>query len=319
MKADRRRDDAADAPPVAIDLDGIVRRVAPFPVPEGRFCQIASAAGGNVVWSVLPIPARTAAAGTRSRPDASSCSTSRRVRTGGGRGCRQLRDRRRSRDPAAAREGKRLRASPPPEGASTSRRGRAPPEAPSRKSGWIDLARIRVSVDPRLEWRQMLREVWRLQRDQFWDAGMSGVDWAAVSARYAAAARKVATRAELSDLIWELQGELGTSHAYESGGDHRQAAGSGARPPWPPTCAASTPTAATRSRASSAATPGTRPRDSPLNAVGVEAAPATASSPSAASASGRRLPESRPGAPGRRQRSSSASRRPAAVRCARCS
>jgi tricorn protease len=32
----------------------------------------------------------------------------------------------------------------------------------------------------------------------------------------------VATRGELSDLIWELQGELGTSHAYEMGGDHRQ-------------------------------------------------------------------------------------------------
>jgi tricorn protease len=32
----------------------------------------------------------------------------------------------------------------------------------------------------------------------------------------------VATRGELSDLIWELQGELGTSHAYEMGGDHRR-------------------------------------------------------------------------------------------------
>ena len=31
----------------------------------------------------------------------------------------------------------------------------------------------------------------------------------------------MATRAELSDLIWELQGELGTSHAYEMGGDYR--------------------------------------------------------------------------------------------------
>src|SRR4029077_19286865 len=29
-------------------------------------------------------------------------------------------------------------------------------------------------------------------------------------------------RAELSDLIWEMQGELGTSHAYEMGGDHRK-------------------------------------------------------------------------------------------------
>jgi tricorn protease len=31
----------------------------------------------------------------------------------------------------------------------------------------------------------------------------------------------VRTRGELSDLIWEMQGELGTSHAYEYGGDYR--------------------------------------------------------------------------------------------------
>ena len=34
--------------------------------------------------------------------------------------------------------------------------------------------------------------------------------------------RACATRSELSDLIWEMQGELGTSHAYEMGGDHRR-------------------------------------------------------------------------------------------------
>jgi tricorn protease len=79
-----------------------------------------------------------------------------------------------------------------------------------------------VSVDPRAEWRQMLREVWRLQRDQFWVPDMSGVDWTAVYGRYAPLVERVATRAELSDLIWEMQGELGTSHAYEMGGDHRK-------------------------------------------------------------------------------------------------
>ena len=68
----------------------------------------------------------------------------------------------------------------------------------------------------------MLREVWRLQRDQFWVADMSGIDWDAVYARYAPLVERVSTRAELSDLIWEMQGELGTSHAYEMGGDHRK-------------------------------------------------------------------------------------------------
>ncbi len=68
----------------------------------------------------------------------------------------------------------------------------------------------------------MLREVWRLQRDQFWSADMSGVDWEAVYRKYAPLVDRVATRGELSDLIWEMQGELGTSHAYEMGGDHRK-------------------------------------------------------------------------------------------------
>jgi tricorn protease len=77
-------------------------------------------------------------------------------------------------------------------------------------------------VDPRKEWRQMLREVWRLQRDQFWVPDMSGNDWAAIYAQYEPLLERVSTRGELSDLIWELQGELGTSHAYEMGGDHRK-------------------------------------------------------------------------------------------------
>ncbi len=91
-----------------------------------------------------------------------------------------------------------------------------------RRSGWLDLARVSVLIEPRDEWRQMLREAWRLQRENFWDPGMSGVDWDAVLRRYETLLPKVRTRNELSDLIWEMQGELGTSHAYESGGDRPQ-------------------------------------------------------------------------------------------------
>ena len=81
---------------------------------------------------------------------------------------------------------------------------------------------MRVAVVPPAEWAQILAEVWRLQRDHFWVQDMSGIDWPAVRERYAPLLPRVATRGELSDLIWELQGELGTSHAYEMGGDHRK-------------------------------------------------------------------------------------------------
>ena len=92
-------------------------------------------------------------------------------------------------------------------------------EGPGRRSGWIDLSRVKVSVEPRSEYRQMYREAWRFQKEHFWVADMSGVDWDKIHDRYRPLVDKVASRLEFSDLMWEMLGELGTSHAYEMGGD----------------------------------------------------------------------------------------------------
>lgn len=94
-------------------------------------------------------------------------------------------------------------------------------KGPGRESGWIDLARIKVSVDRELEWKQMYREAWRLMREHFWTPDMSNVDWELVYDRYEKLLPRITTRSEFSDLMWEMQGELGTSHAYEMGGDYR--------------------------------------------------------------------------------------------------
>ncbi|AWV87827.1 S41 family peptidase [Bradymonas sediminis] len=91
---------------------------------------------------------------------------------------------------------------------------------PSRSSGFIDLGRLSVPVEPRAEWEQMLHETWRLMREHFWRADMNGVDWDEVWQRYSALLDRVGTRGEFSDLVWTMQGELGTSHAYEIGGDY---------------------------------------------------------------------------------------------------
>lgn len=97
-----------------------------------------------------------------------------------------------------------------------------PANEPGRKSGWIDLNRISVEIEPRDEWQQMYREAWRMQTEQFWVADMSDIDWDRVFDRYEAVLPRVRTRTELSDVIWEMHGELGTSHAYEIGGDLRR-------------------------------------------------------------------------------------------------
>ncbi|HEV2581808.1 MAG TPA: PDZ domain-containing protein [Ktedonobacteraceae bacterium] len=90
-----------------------------------------------------------------------------------------------------------------------------------RESGWLDLSRVKVSIQPAAEWKQMFNEAWRLQREHFWTEDMSGIDWDAIYAQYAPLVERVSSRSELSDLFWEFQGELNTSHAYEGGGDYR--------------------------------------------------------------------------------------------------
>jgi tricorn protease len=92
----------------------------------------------------------------------------------------------------------------------------------SKKSGWINLGRIKLSVNRTQEWEQIYKEAWRLQRDHYWIEDMSKIDWLKVYNRYFPLLSRVSTREEFSDLLWEMQGELGTSHAYVFGGDIKQ-------------------------------------------------------------------------------------------------
>jgi len=214
---------AGDAPPapLQVDLDGIAQRIAPFPVNENRFGKLLGAARGKLVWSVQNIVGAHGRGGHKEVPaqlEVFDFATQRAETLADKADDFELAD---DHTTLLLREGERLRAISVHRKPEADKGAAADAGPPSRKNGWLDLGRVRVSVVPRAEWRQMLREVWRLQRDQFWVANMSGVDWDAVYARYAPLVERVATRGELSDLIWEMQGELGTSHAYEQGGDHR--------------------------------------------------------------------------------------------------
>lgn len=89
-----------------------------------------------------------------------------------------------------------------------------------RLDGWVYTDRMRLRIDPRNEWKQMYREAWELQKEHFWDEGMSQIAWDVVYKRYLPLVDRVTTRSEMSDLLWEMQGELGTSHCYEYMGDY---------------------------------------------------------------------------------------------------
>jgi len=69
-------------------------------------------------------------------------------------------------------------------------------------------------VVPRLEWREMFRDAWRLERDFFYDPDMYGMDWDQIYERYGQLVPYVSHRSDLDYLLGEMISELSAGHAY---------------------------------------------------------------------------------------------------------
>lgn len=94
--------------------------------------------------------------------------------------------------------------------------------ADKAKAEPLDLAGLTMTVDPHAEWKQIYREVWRMERDYYYEPGMHGLDWTAIGGKYEPLMDAAASRAEVRWTLGELIGELSTSHTYVSGGDRRR-------------------------------------------------------------------------------------------------
>jgi tricorn protease len=187
-------------PPVGLDVIGLAERIVPFPVEAGRYDKLRAARDG-VVWLELP---RAGELGEAMIGAAEEHPT-RLVRY-------DLAQRKRSvevealDDYAVSADGAWL----------AYRIGESleikPVGGPDGEVVSVDLDRIRVTVEPPAEWRQMYHETWRLMRDNFWRADMGGVDWAAMGDRYRPLLDRIGCADDLHDVLRELQGETRTSH-----------------------------------------------------------------------------------------------------------
>ncbi|HEY1342977.1 MAG TPA: PDZ domain-containing protein, partial [Bryobacteraceae bacterium] len=93
--------------------------------------------------------------------------------------------------------------------------------APGKKvgDGKVNTDAMQVRTDPKEEWKELLTEAWRQERDFYWDPEMGGANWAAIGKRYEALLPWVAHRSDLNYIIGEMIAELNTSHTYVGGGD----------------------------------------------------------------------------------------------------
>jgi tricorn protease len=215
-------EETAEAPPeVAIDLDGIADRLVAFPVELGRYGRVRGIKG-KVLFSVYPVEGAIGRRWFEDRSPGGRLESYDLEKQRHDRLADEVSDFETSRDARIMLywSGERLRVLTAGDQAVESP-GSGGGASSGRESGWVDLDRVKVSVVPEAEWRQMFQEAWRLQREHFWVEDLSGVDWDEVHRRYLPLVDRVSTRSEFSDLLWELQGELGTSHAYEMGGAYR--------------------------------------------------------------------------------------------------
>jgi tricorn protease len=86
--------------------------------------------------------------------------------------------------------------------------GGGKPETP------LNLARMEALVDPRAEWKQEYDEVWRIERDFFYDPKLHGLDWNATRKHYQPYLENIGSRVDFSYLLAEMLGELTVGHMY---------------------------------------------------------------------------------------------------------
>ncbi|MBL8889027.1 MAG: PD40 domain-containing protein [Planctomycetaceae bacterium] len=78
----------------------------------------------------------------------------------------------------------------------------------------VSTAGMTVVIDPRVEWKQLFWEAWRLERDFFYESTLHGVDWLAIGKQYEALLADCVTRRDVGFVISELISELNVGHAY---------------------------------------------------------------------------------------------------------
>ncbi len=198
---------AARAVTVDIDFDGIDRRIVALPLPERDYGQLMAGVEGQIFY-------------IESRPGG-----------GGGRGGAAGGGPVLHRYSVKEREGREFMTGVQFATLSGDRKkllyragqnwgvvdsDRAPPAA---NAGRLNVANVRMRVEPRAEFRQMFSEGWRFQRDYLYVDNMHGVDYARTKAMYEPLLEHVAHRADLNYLLDWMGGEVAIGHSYVSGGD----------------------------------------------------------------------------------------------------
>jgi tricorn protease len=205
--SDGDKKDSSERTAVSVDADGLPDRVVGVPVPEARYSDLRAVKGG-LVWLREPVRGVLGESAADLDDDAPRPTlerydlTKREVTelaeeldwfTVSGDGTRLV-----------IKDRAELRVLP----------SEASTNDHSDDAVTVDLSRARFQADPAALWRHAYAEAGRIMRRNFWVPDMSGVDWDGVLESYRPLLDRIRGANDFTDLLWEVVGETGTSHAF---------------------------------------------------------------------------------------------------------
>jgi len=201
-------DRADEVPALVVDAEGLPGRVLPVPVTEARYSSLRAVKGG-LAWLREPL-AGVLGVGGASPADAAP------------RPCLEHFDLTARRTAELADEldwfevsgdGKALVVSDHGKLSIVPADRKPDPDNPADRVT-VDKSRARFVADPAAEWRNAYAEAGRYLRHNFWVPDLAGVDWDGVLGAYRPLLDRIAGPRDFADMLYEVFGELGTSHAY---------------------------------------------------------------------------------------------------------
>ena len=211
---------APEAPPkpVRIDFDKIAQRILPLPLPARSYGLLATGRAGIVFVSEAGAGGRGGGGGTslvrfdlKTRKsetvasgiagfDLSANGDKMLLRMGGGAGGR----------------GGRGGTAGAPAGPQFVIVSSAAPIKPG--DGALKLADVEALIDPIAEWKQMYREVWRIEKSYFYDPNLHGVNLADQQKSYEKYLDSLSSRADLNYIFHDMLSEMTVGHLRGGGG-----------------------------------------------------------------------------------------------------
>jgi tricorn protease len=210
-EADGTDEDDNDRPTVVIDLDGLGDRIISLPVPDSKYASLRAVEGG-LAWLRVPLAGELGEGGAsldddHPRPALEHFDIKRAKCTElmsevnwfevSGDGTKLV-----------VRDHHRILVVPA---------NRKADSDSSEDKVSVDLTRARFLAHPTALWQAAFTEAGRTVRHEFWVPDLADVDLDEVLERYRPLVDRISTADDFADLLYDVLGELGSSHAYVSG------------------------------------------------------------------------------------------------------